>query len=82
MSAKNHLEDLGYSVYTKILNNFKMTGIPQNRERTFLVCFYGEHMWKNFQFDQKESDSDLFSGLNKKKLKEIVRKYIYFINTC
>ena len=79
-TVKNHLENLGYSVYTKILNTSEMTGIPQNRERTFLVCFYGEHMWKNFQFDQKESDADLFSELNEKEAKKKCPKTYLFHN--
>ena len=35
-------------------------------------------MWKNFQFDQKESDSDLFSGLNKKEAKRDCPKTYLF----
>lgn len=33
------LEDLGYSVFTDILNTSSVTKIPQNRERTFIICF-------------------------------------------
>jgi len=33
------LEELGYCVFTKILNTCEYTKIPQNRERTFIVCF-------------------------------------------
>lgn len=35
---KKSLEDLGYTVYDKILNSADY-GIPQTRNRTFIVCF-------------------------------------------
>lgn len=35
---KKTLEDLGYTVYDKILNSADY-GIPQTRNRTFIVCF-------------------------------------------
>jgi len=37
--VKECLEDLGYCVFTKILNTSEYTNIPQNRERTFIICF-------------------------------------------
>jgi len=33
------LEKTGYCVFSKILNTCEYTSIPQNRERTFIVCF-------------------------------------------
>lgn len=33
------ITELGYSVKYKLLNTSKITGIPQNRERVFFVCF-------------------------------------------
>ena len=33
------LEKTGYCVFSKILNTSEYTPIPQNRERTFIVCF-------------------------------------------
>ena len=43
--VKDELEELGYSVYKKILNTKDYTPIPQNRERTFMVCFRNERDW-------------------------------------
>ena len=40
------LKKIGYSVYTKILNTCEYTDIPQNRERTFMICFLGEQDWE------------------------------------
>ncbi len=42
-----HLKTIGYSVYTRILNTCDYTDIPQNRERTFMVCFLDEKDWQN-----------------------------------
>ncbi len=38
-------KELKYSVYDIILNACDYTKIPQNRERTFLVCFKDEPLW-------------------------------------
>lgn len=35
----NELEMLGYCVFNHILNTADYTTIPQNRERTFIICF-------------------------------------------
>ncbi|KUK77689.1 MAG: Cytosine-specific methyltransferase [candidate division WS6 bacterium 34_10] len=35
---KEHLEDLGYKVFDKVLNA-KDFGVPQNRERIYIICF-------------------------------------------
>jgi DNA (cytosine-5)-methyltransferase 1 len=35
---KKHIEDMGYQVYEKILNA-KDFGVPQNRERIYMICF-------------------------------------------
>tara|TARA_Y100001980_G_C14528666_1_gene304393 strand:+ start:265 stop:1386 length:1122 start_codon:yes stop_codon:yes gene_type:complete len=50
--VKGELNRLGYSVYTKVLNTAEYTTIPQNRERTFMVCVYREKKWANYQFDE------------------------------
>jgi|TARA_B100001971_G_scaffold211694_1_gene239980 DNA (cytosine-5)-methyltransferase 1 len=39
------LENFGYSVFTEILNTADYTNIPQNRERTFIICFKDEVNW-------------------------------------
>jgi DNA (cytosine-5)-methyltransferase 1 len=37
--VKQYLEELGYCVFSKVLNTSEYTNIPQNRERTFIICF-------------------------------------------
>jgi len=55
------ISDLGYSVFFDVLNTCDYTEIPQNRERTFLICFKGEHNW---QFSgETDFMSHKFSGL-------------------
>jgi len=48
-TIKQVLEELGYSVYSQILNA-KDFGLPQNRERIFIVAFLGK---TNFVFPTK-----------------------------
>ncbi len=40
------INDLGYSVFHDVLNTCDYTPIPQNRERTFLICFRDEFNWE------------------------------------
>ena len=40
------INDLGYSVFHDVLNTSDYTSIPQNRERTFLICFRDEYNWE------------------------------------
>ncbi|MDA8753578.1 DNA (cytosine-5-)-methyltransferase [Candidatus Marinimicrobia bacterium] len=51
-TVKKEIESLGYSVYTKIINTSKFSSIPQNRERTFMICFYKEKKWRDYQLDR------------------------------
>jgi DNA (cytosine-5)-methyltransferase 1 len=37
--VKQYLEELGYCVFSKVLNTSVYTKVPQNRERTFIICF-------------------------------------------
>ena len=36
---RDELESLGYCVFNHVLNTSTYTGIPLNRERTFIICF-------------------------------------------
>ena len=41
---QDSLEKTGYCVFSKVMNTCEYTKIPQNRERTFIVCFLeGKH---------------------------------------
>lgn len=49
-----NLEKLNYHIKYSILNTSKITGIPQNRERIYIVCFKEKTMCDQFQFDFPE----------------------------
>ena len=42
-------EQIGYKVYHKVLNS-KDFGVPQNRERIYIVCFRNDIACKDFEF--------------------------------
>ncbi len=44
---KEHLEKLGYKVFDQVLNA-KEFGVPQNRERIYIICFKDKNV--NFKF--------------------------------
>lgn len=48
---KNILVDLGYTVFYKILNS-KNFGVPQNRERIYIVAFRNDISPENFDFPE------------------------------
>jgi len=64
------IEKLGYTIKYKILNTYKYTDLPQNRERVFIVCFLNE------------ADSEAFGSFDdiqmleksREELKEIMSK--------
>lgn len=50
----DNLEKLNYYIKYSVLNTSKITGIPQNRERIYIVCFKDKNMYDNFNFDFPE----------------------------
>ena len=43
-----NLTNLGYHVKTKILNTCKITNVPQNRERIYIICFKEKALYDKF----------------------------------
>ena len=71
-SIINTIKDTGYDLRYKVLNTSKVTGIPQNRERVYFVCFR-----KDLQISQNQLNSILqFEEVEKKKLKEFMEKEV------
>ncbi len=60
------LSELGYHIKHNILNTSKITDIPQNRERIYIVCFKDKEKYDRFDFNFEEKE--------KKKIKEILTK--------
>ncbi len=53
---KKTFEDLGYKVFSEILNS-RNFGVPQNRERIYIVAFRNDIAPKEFIFPQKTDDT-------------------------
>lgn len=53
---KRAFEQIGYTVYDKVLNS-KDFGVPQNRERIYIVCFRNDIDSSMFQFPEKTDDT-------------------------
>ena len=56
----SEIRDRGYSFFYAILNTAEYTKIPQNRERTFMICFKDDADW---EFNNADSVSKKFSKL-------------------
>jgi DNA (cytosine-5)-methyltransferase 1 len=46
-----NLQDRGYHIRYKILDTAKITGIPQHRERIYIVCFKSKEAFDKFSLD-------------------------------
>lgn len=62
---KKTFEDIGYNVFSDVLNS-KDFGVPQNRERIYIVCFRKDLKIENFDFPIKTDSS--------KKLRDIIEE--------
>lgn len=62
---KKTFEDLGYKVFCTVLNS-KDFGVPQNRERVYVVAFRNDVAPENFDFPNATDDS--------KRLKDIIEE--------
>ena len=49
--VKQTMEDLGYTFFSKVLNSLDY-GVPQKRERIYMVCFRNDLLVNNFEFPQ------------------------------
>ena len=70
------LYKMNYSVYTDILNTAEYTSIPQNRERTFMICFKGEDKWKDIKLHENDETDEII----KKAQKDCPMTYRFYKN--
>lgn len=66
------LENLGYKVYEKVLNS-KNFGVPQNRERIYIVAFREDIDSSAFSFPEETADSKVIADIMEEK--EVSPKY-------
>ena len=50
-TIKSKLEERGYHLCFKVLNTAKITGIPQHRERIYIVCVKSKAVFDTFSLD-------------------------------
>lgn len=69
-----NLEKLDYHIKFSILNTSKITGIPQNRERIYIVCFKNKTLYDQFDFHFPEAELKPVTHFLEKDIPE---KYYY-----
>jgi DNA (cytosine-5)-methyltransferase 1 len=73
-TIQNHLTQRGYLIHYKVLNTAEITGIPQHRERIYLVCVKEKHVFDAFTLDfprvPKRPVTDMYEN-------DIPEKYYY-----
>lgn len=69
---KSELEKLGYTLKYKVLNTYKYTNLPQNRERIFVVCFLNKADAEAFGSFEKFPELKRTREELKQSLKEIL----------
>ena len=72
-----NLTNLGYHVKTKILNTCRITKVPQNRERIYIVCFKDKELYDKFDFDFKEVENEPIVNFLEEEKEKIADKYYY-----
>lgn len=54
-----NIKEANYYFKYKILNTCKISTIPQNRERIYIICFKFQNDFENFKFPENISESNL-----------------------
>jgi len=69
-----NLEKLGYNIKYAILNTSKITSVPQNRERIYIVCFKNIELYNKFDFNFDEVENEPITNFLEENVPE---KYYY-----
>jgi len=67
-TIKSNLENRGYYICYKVLNTSDITGIPQHRERIYIVCVKSKDVFDKFSLE--------FPKIEKKKISEFLEEDI------
>jgi len=67
-TIKSNLESRGYYICYKVLNTSDITGIPQHRERIYIVCVKSKDVFDKFSLE--------FPKIEKKKISEFIEEEI------
>jgi DNA (cytosine-5)-methyltransferase 1 len=73
---KQHLMDRGYHIRFKVLDTSQITGIPQHRERIYIVCIKSKVVFDNFTLDFPNISNAPIASL----LEENVANKYYYTN--
>lgn len=76
----DNIINIGYHIKYKVLNTYKVSNIPQNRERIFIICFKNIDTYNkfDFNFDEKENKNNNINSFFESNIKE---KYYYNENS-
>jgi DNA (cytosine-5)-methyltransferase 1 len=66
----DNIEKLNYKIKYNILNTCKITNIPQNRERIYIVCFRHKKDYNKFEFPDEITDRIKIKDLLENNIKE------------
>jgi DNA (cytosine-5)-methyltransferase 1 len=70
-----NLKQRGYYIKHKVLNTAKITGIPQHRERIYIVCLKSKTVYDKFSLDFPDQNKQQVSAMYQKD--PIPDKYYY-----
>lgn len=73
-TIKKNLTDRGYHIRFKVLNTAEITGIPQHRERIYIVCLKSKELFDKFTLDFPHKQKAKISTLLEKTVNQ---KYYY-----
>lgn len=80
-AIKKILQDFGYHVHWQVYNTFKYTKIPQNRERTIIVCFRNKKSYSYFLNNPIKRSSRIKSIPEMLETSKVDKKYYYDKNS-
>ena len=78
MAIEKILHDFGYYVHWQVYNTCDYTNIPQNRERTIIICFKNKKSYSYFLQHPIKKQSNLKPIARMLEEKKIDERYYYF----